>query len=60
MTDKKTTTPKKQTRTIPKARILMEVASLVNGYELSDDDTIAELFGAIKQSIVDEQVNALP
>ena len=55
MTDKKPT----KKRSIPKARLLVEVDVVRQGYELELDATIAELLDAISQAIVDEQVAAL-
>jgi hypothetical protein len=59
MTDKKTTTAKRK-RSIPKARILVEVELLINEYKLdASSDGIGQLINAIEKSIVDEQVAAL-
>lgn len=56
MTDKK---PTKTTRSIPKARLLVEIERVNLDYSLDTSRPIGELLSAIEKAIVDEQVAAL-
>ena len=56
MTDKK---PTKTKRSIPKARLLVEIEAVVKEYNLESTSAIAHLLAAVEKSIVDEQVAAL-